>query len=68
MTRHLAQLDSYQEQAYLLDQYLEKLVNPAVECLKSLVKGEHANGDSIGNLASLLYNYVKFRGYKSISP
>ena len=62
-------LDEYQEQAYLLDQYLERLVNPVVERLKyhvgltdpSAYKGE------IECIALLLYHYVKFRGYKSIS-
>ncbi|KAJ3549188.1 hypothetical protein NM688_g5206 [Phlebia brevispora] len=62
-------LDEYQEQAYLLDPYLDQLVNPVVENLKNLVKSPDPNAskDEIGHLTLLLYHYVKFRGYKTIS-
>ncbi|KAI6129812.1 TBCD protein [Pisolithus croceorrhizus] len=48
-------LGEYQEQSYLLDPYLENLVVPVAECLRA-----HAR-------TQLLYNYIKLRGYKTIS-
>ncbi|KAF7797405.1 hypothetical protein EIP86_008600 [Pleurotus ostreatoroseus] len=62
-------LDEYQEQAYLLDQYLERLVNPVVEQLKSHVALTNCSvyKEEIECIALLLYHYVKFRGYKSIT-
>lgn len=67
-------LDEYQEQAYLLDPFLEELVAPVVECLKAHAKVKIANNPDasisesrVGRLALLLYNYIKFRGYKTIS-
>ena len=64
----LQQLDQYQEQAYLLDPYLEELVNPVMEEFKQLVRApDSARNDSLCLLSLVLYHYIKFRGYKSIS-
>ncbi|RDB18014.1 Tubulin-specific chaperone D [Hypsizygus marmoreus] len=65
-------LDEYQEQSYLLDPFLENLVAPVVDCLRSHAKASIADhrrrGSSlrVGRLATLLYSYVKCRGYKTI--
>lgn len=62
----------YQEQAYLLDPFLERLINPVVEQFKTSVASISSSDGppssaNIGRLALLLYHYVKFRGYKTIS-
>ncbi|PFH53979.1 hypothetical protein AMATHDRAFT_186665 [Amanita thiersii Skay4041] len=64
-------LDEYQEQSYLLDPLLEKLVTPVVEQVKrhALLSTSRNLCDSTkraGHIASLLYHYIKFRGYKTI--
>lgn len=63
------QLSSYQEQAYLLDPYLEILVTAVVVPFKTLVKSSdpNANEENLLYLSELLHRYVKFRGYKTIS-
>ncbi|KAI6110957.1 hypothetical protein EV401DRAFT_1842833, partial [Pisolithus croceorrhizus] len=66
-------LGEYQEQSYLLDPYLENLVVPVAECLRVHARtrtSDPASKSSIvrlGRLAELLYNYIKLRGYKTIS-
>ncbi|OCH86383.1 TBCD protein [Obba rivulosa] len=66
-------LSEYQEQAYLLDPFLEELISPVVETLKAHAKAvietsqTSRPGSRIGRIALLLYNYVKFRGYKTIT-
>ncbi|GJE97138.1 tubulin folding cofactor D C terminal domain-containing protein [Phanerochaete sordida] len=65
-------LDEYQEQAYLLDPFLERLVGPVVEQLKLSVMSVSSsrnvqNPENIGRIAVLLYHYVKFRGHKTIT-
>ncbi|KAJ6559228.1 TBCD protein [Mycena vulgaris] len=68
-------LDEYQEQAHLLDPFLEQLVSPVVECIKrhaavvaqnSVNAEDNTNPARIERVALLLYNYVKSRGYKTI--
>ncbi|KAF9046718.1 armadillo-type protein [Panaeolus papilionaceus] len=65
-------LDEYQEQPYLLDPYLEGLVAPVVERLKDFTIAFNADPTKYksyfraGNIASVLYSYIKFRGYKAI--
>ncbi|KAJ3937144.1 MAG: TBCD protein [Lentinula lateritia] len=65
-------LDEYQEQSYLLDPYLEKLVTPVVERLRSHAKEflsdrSHRGSDfRMWRLSMLLYSYTKCRGYKTI--
>lgn len=67
------QLDSYQEQPYLLDPFLEQLVAPVVEKLKEFARLSLADPDlkydawRANTLARIIYSYVKFRGYKTIS-
>ena len=67
------QLDEYQEQSYLLDPFLEKLVAPVVECLKvhanlyASGRGRPGSITRVGRVALLLYSYIKCRGYKTIS-
>ncbi|PCH40083.1 ARM repeat-containing protein [Wolfiporia cocos MD-104 SS10] len=66
-------LDEYQEQSYLLDPFLEELVTPVVLTLKGhakrLVSGARPTNANarVGKVALLLYSFVKFRGYKSIT-
>ncbi|KAH9942878.1 ARM repeat-containing protein [Amylocystis lapponica] len=66
-------LSEYQEQAYLLDPFLEDLVAPVVEVLKRHAAFYVANphntlsGERVNRVALLLYNYVKFRGHKTIT-
>ncbi|KAL4080682.1 armadillo-type protein [Scleroderma citrinum] len=66
-------LGEYQEQAYLLDPYLESLVIPAAECLRTHARActsdqaVKSSTSRVGRLANLLYNYIKCRGYKTIT-
>ncbi|KAI6030933.1 TBCD protein [Pisolithus orientalis] len=66
-------LGEYQEQSYLLDPYLENLVVPAVECLRAHARTRTSDPSAkssiarLGRLAELLYNYIKLRGYKTIT-
>lgn len=66
-----AQLDEYQEQSYLLDPHLEKIVTPVVNALQEVVRerrGTLVNSTAaIQNLYRLLYHYTKVRGHKTIS-
>lgn len=70
---NIGQLGEYQEQSYLLDPYLEDLVVPVAECLRTHARACTSNPPitssmtRVGRLADLLYNYIKFRGYKTIS-
>jgi len=65
-------LAGYQEQSYLLDPFLEKLVVPVVECLKSYAKrcttdpGQWGSPARVERMTLLLYSFVKCRGYKTI--
>lgn len=69
------QLDEYQEQAHLLDPFLEQLVEPVVVKIKGYAQNlnqsntanDSVNPARIERVASLLYSYVKSRGYKTIS-
>ncbi|KAL1744501.1 armadillo-type protein [Schizophyllum fasciatum] len=64
----LAILDEYQEQPYLADPFLSDLVNPVVEAIKAHARNPSARSTSrITRIATLLYNYVKFRGSKTIT-
>lgn len=63
---------AYQEQAHLLDPYLERLVDPVVAQFKSAIanvsSSQHTlHPENAGLIAILLYYYVKFRGFKTIS-
>ncbi|KAJ7600517.1 TBCD protein [Mycena floridula] len=65
-------LDHYQEQSFLLDPFLESLVVPVVDCLKSHAKSSVSDKVSpsparIERLSLLLYGYIKCRGYKTIT-
>ncbi|KAG2361705.1 TBCD protein [Suillus spraguei] len=63
----------YQEQSYLLDPYLESLVSPVAECLRKYAmtcvnaRGAQSSRSRVERLADLLHNYIKFRGYKTIT-
>ncbi|KAG0693184.1 ARM repeat-containing protein [Suillus ampliporus] len=63
----------YQEQSYLLDPYLESLVFPVAGCLRKYAMtcvstpGAQSSHSRVGRLADLLHNYIKFRGYKTIT-
>ncbi|KAF8606944.1 ARM repeat-containing protein [Ceratobasidium sp. AG-I] len=73
LSRLSAILDEYQEQPYLLDPYLSKMVEPVVEELKKEIR-TIINQDDIPpdrvtrlhQLAILMYWYSKTRGTKSI--
>ncbi|KAF8194166.1 hypothetical protein BJ912DRAFT_192002 [Pholiota molesta] len=66
-------LDGYQEQSYLLDPFLEDLVAPVVENLKEFARISVENPDlkyspwRASTVSRILYRYIKFRGYKTIS-
>ncbi|OJA17158.1 hypothetical protein AZE42_00195 [Rhizopogon vesiculosus] len=63
----------YQEQSYLLDPYLESLVSPVAGCLRKYAMacvntpGAQSSRNRVERLADLLHNYIKFRGYKTIT-
>ncbi|KAI9058356.1 TBCD protein [Trametes sanguinea] len=65
--------DKYQEQPYLLDPYLEQLFTPVIETLKSHAKkfvsssSATVSQERLYGLAMLHYNFIKFRGYKTIT-
>ncbi|KAI0372156.1 TBCD protein [Pilatotrama ljubarskyi] len=65
--------DKYQEQPYLLDPYLEQLFGPVVETLKDHAKKFVSRSSvAVANwrlylLALLVYHFIKFRGYKTIT-
>ena len=77
------QFAEYQEQSYLLDPFLEELVTPVVEKFKLYARGLTTGSIRLEDIATfdpeleltapltrvsyLLYNYLKFRGYKTIS-
>ena len=69
----LWQLAEYQEQSYLLDPFLEELVTPILEHLKSYARSVVVDPSKCGSsirvnrLSTLLYHYCKFRGHKTIS-
>ncbi|KAF5311690.1 hypothetical protein D9611_009412 [Ephemerocybe angulata] len=73
LTKLIRTLDEYQEQAYLLDPYLEQLVEPVVERLKyharTLVAdpSRKVSQTRFHFLTALLYHYIKFRGSKTIA-
>ncbi|KIP05393.1 hypothetical protein PHLGIDRAFT_119907 [Phlebiopsis gigantea 11061_1 CR5-6] len=65
-------LDEYQEQAYLLDPFLERLLGPVVEQFKLSVthvssSATHQSSTNISRVAFYLYRYIKFRGHKTIT-
>ncbi|TFY52216.1 hypothetical protein EVJ58_g10139 [Rhodofomes roseus] len=66
-------LDEYQEQAYLLDPFLDSLITPVVDCLKSHVKTfvetkqPPESSERLNWVADHMYHYIKFRGYKTIT-
>jgi hypothetical protein len=69
----LQKLDEYQEQPYLLDPFLNKMVEPVVEELKNgirvVLEQEEVNEQKstrLYQLATLMYWYSKTRGMKSI--
>ncbi|KAH8104609.1 TBCD protein [Cristinia sonorae] len=65
--------NEYLEQSYLLDSHLEDLLTPVVTQLKAATKetpariGDKQHTDYVGSVGQLLYYYVKFRGYKTIT-
>ncbi|KAF9779616.1 TBCD protein [Thelephora terrestris] len=68
-----ATINSFQEQPYLLDPYLEEMVLPITETIKSHVKALVAANPGDANVSvrftrvcSLLYTFIKFRGCKTI--
>ncbi|KAF8208916.1 TBCD protein [Mycena galopus ATCC 62051] len=64
-------LDEYQEQAHLLDPFLEQLVEPVIGKIKDYTRSLNTNTNPTNparmeRVALLLYNYTKSRGYKTI--
>ncbi|KAI0670789.1 TBCD protein [Trametes maxima] len=65
--------DKYQEQPYLLDPFLERLFAPVVETLKMHTKRFVSRSSTVVaqqklyRLSELLYHFIKFRGYKTIT-
>ncbi|KAH7336897.1 TBCD protein [Rhizoctonia solani] len=75
LSRLTAILDGYQEQPYLLDPFLSKMVEPVVEELKNVIRAvveqEEISQEKITRLyqlSTLIYWYSKTRGMKSIVP
>lgn len=58
-------LQRYQEQAYLLDPFLERLVVPVAQAMRTQVLRNSCM--SMVPVARLLYMYTKVRGYKVVS-
>ncbi|CAE6415293.1 unnamed protein product [Rhizoctonia solani] len=75
LSRLTAILDEYQEQPYLLDPFLNKMVEPVVEELKNVIRvvveqeeTSEQKTTRLYQLATLMYWYSKTRGMKSIVP
>lgn len=64
----LMQINVYQEQSYLLDPYLEKLIGPPAQGLQEYVvqQGTAAERGRLWRYCRLLYIYTKVRGYKLV--
>lgn len=62
------QLDEYQEQSYLLDPHLDRLINPLLQTFRRHVRkaGASLNTARVGRLAELLYFFTKVRGAKTV--
>jgi tubulin-specific chaperone D len=66
------QLDEYQEQSYLLDPYLENVIQPPIRALRAHIKtADLSSSASLSNsrirrLARLVYFFTKVRGYKTV--
>jgi hypothetical protein len=66
------QCDEYQEQSYLLDPWLEKIVAPPVEALRkhaTKIITENYKGEPsirVSRLSLVIYQIIKTRGYKTI--
>ncbi|WFD19060.1 hypothetical protein MCAP1_001275 [Malassezia caprae] len=66
----VSEIDVYQEQAYLLDPYLESLVVPPAYALRDFVLAFTDDTDTLrrmGLAARLLYTYTKVRGAKLVA-
>ncbi|PWN43872.1 ARM repeat-containing protein [Ceraceosorus guamensis] len=69
-------LEQYQEQSYLLDPYLDRIVTPTVHQFQSLVRrrydadtfqdGLAEDVKRLDEVSKLLYIFTKIRGYKTI--
>jgi hypothetical protein len=66
-------LDEYQEQPYLLDPFLSKMVEPVVEELKNVIRSVVEQDEislekaaRLHQLSTLVYWYSKTRGTKAI--
>ncbi|KDQ62420.1 hypothetical protein JAAARDRAFT_189747 [Jaapia argillacea MUCL 33604] len=65
-------LDEYQEQSYLLDPFLERLIPPIVDKLRTHAAchtsnpTQHTSLKRLRHIPDLLHNYIKCRGYKTI--
>lgn len=60
-----AELQRYQEQAYVLDPFLERLVTPVAQTMRAQVL--ESGCMCMAPVARLLYMYTKVRGYKVVS-
>jgi hypothetical protein len=67
-----SQCDQYQEQSFLLDPWLDKIVVPPVEALRQYIAKvvsedrEELISSRFFRLARIIYQIVKTRGYKTI--
>ncbi|EJD50758.1 ARM repeat-containing protein [Auricularia subglabra TFB-10046 SS5] len=64
-------LIEYQEQAFLLDPYIERMVAPPVNALRQHVNAVVNSGakwskSRLSNLAELIYSFCRVRGHKTI--
>ncbi|KAI9308157.1 tubulin folding cofactor D C terminal-domain-containing protein [Cunninghamella echinulata] len=59
-------LDQYQEQAHLLDPYLERLVEPIMLCLRDKIQQRPIQAEKTHGLFKYLYHLTKTRGYKTV--
>ncbi|CAG7853286.1 Tubulin-specific chaperone D AltName: Full=Beta-tubulin cofactor D; Short=tfcD; AltName: Full=SSD-1; AltName: Full=Tubulin-folding cofactor D [Serendipita indica DSM 11827] len=62
----------YQEQAYLLDPWLERIIGPPIEAIRRHASEVVASGKqytpamNMSSLATIIYQIIKTRGYKTI--
>ncbi|CAO3634880.1 unnamed protein product [Cunninghamella echinulata] len=59
-------LDQYQEQAHLLNPYLERLVEPIMLCLRDKIQQRPIQAEKTHVLFKYLYHLTKTRGYKTV--
>ncbi|PKI84620.1 hypothetical protein MVES1_001867 [Malassezia vespertilionis] len=70
LTQLESEISVYQDQAYLLDPYLDRLISPSAQALQVLIQRqdplEQEKRETVWRYCRLIYAYTKVRGYKIV--